>query len=192
MISVRALAGTALVLALAALMGGGLDGPGKSGVQELRAELASGAPLLDAVNLGEWIRDRRPVRILDVQDSAANVRFSIPTAVHVRRPALVAIEPGDVPIVIYDDGTGEAARAWLLLRRLGHPRVHVLDRGVLGWIDGVLEPVLPAGTPEERAIYDRTAAVSRYFGGMPRIGSAPEPSRDPGAAVRLLSRRGCY
>lgn len=188
----RGLAGLAVVLALAALVAGGRDGPGSSGVQELRAELASGEPLLDAVTLGEWIRDRRPLRIIDVQDSSAHVRFSVPTAVHVARPALVDVEHGDSPIVVYDDGTGEAARAWLLLRRLGHPSVYVLERGVLGWIDGVIEPVLPAGTPAERAVYERTAAISRYFGGMPRTGPAPASSRDPEAAVRLLSRRGCY
>ena len=94
---------------------------------------------------------------------------------------------------MYDDGGGEAVRSWLLLRRLGHPEVRILDRGVLGWIDGVVNPVLPAGTPAQRARYERVAEVSRYFGGMPRIGDPPDRADATAEdAVRLLSRRGCY
>lgn len=168
------------------------EGPGARGVEELRAELAGGGAFVDAVTLGEWIRDRRPVRVLDLQDPSANIRFSIPTARHVTRRELSAIERDGPTIVVYDDGSGAAAQAWLLLRRLGHPDVRILRRGVLGWIDGVLEPVLPAGTPDERAAYERVAAVSRYFGGMPRIGEKSSPSTDAMDAVQLLSRRGCY
>lgn len=187
------LATLAIGLAALAPLVGAADRPGRTGVAELSEELASGAPLVDAVTVAEWIRDRRPTRIVDVRDSSAFIRLSVPTAVHVPFDEL----PGLVPdsgrtLVVYDDGAGRAVRGWLLLRRLGHPDVRILERGVLGWIDGVVRPVLPADTPGERARYQRVAEVSRYFGGMPRIGEPPAREASAEAAVQLLSRRGCY
>jgi rhodanese-related sulfurtransferase len=186
------LAGVALVLAALAPVVGAEERPGRPGVAELSDELAAGAPFVDAVALAEWIRSGRPLRVRDVRDSSAFVRFSIPTAEHAP-VGRIADEPIDStrPLVLYADGTGEAVRAWLLLRRLGH-RPHILERGILGWIDGVISPVLPAGTSDERDRYSRVAEVSRYFGGMPRIGQPPAPASDAGEAVRLLTRRGCY
>mgnify|MGYP001052812926 CR=1 FL=1 len=188
------LAAAAVALGVLAPLAGAGEGPGRPGVAELSRELADGAPLVHAVTVAEWIRARRPLRIVDVRDTSAFIRFSVPTATNVPPPALqeLAVDSGR-PILVYDDGEGQAVRAWLLLRRLGHPRVRILERGVLGWIDGVVNPVLPAGSPAERERYERVARVSRYFGGMPRIGEPPERA-DASAddAVRLLSRRGCY
>lgn len=192
---------TARVLAAGALILGGLapvagtgDDPGDTGVAELTGELAAGGVLVDAVTLAEWIRDRRPVRVVDVRDSSAFNRFSVPTAENVPLPAApeLAVD-SSMPIVVYDDDGGQAVRSWLLLRRLGHPDVRILERGVVGWIDGVVSPVLPAGTPEERERYERVARVSRYFGGLPRIGQPPERAGAAAdEAIKLLSRRGCY
>ena len=184
------LAAVATGLAVLAPIVGG-TGPADTGVVELRDELATGAAFVDAVTLAEWIRDGRDVRIWDVRpDSGAHVRFSIPTASHVSYRSLVdrAVDPGTV--VVYDDGRGESVRSWLLLRRLGHPDVRILRGGVPGWVEGVLRPVLPAGTPDERRRYQRVAAVSRYFGGLPRIGRPPPAGSEE--AVRLVTRRGCY
>jgi rhodanese-related sulfurtransferase len=190
----RVLAVGALVLGGLAPLAGSRGDPGGVGVVELTEELATGTPLVDAVTVAEWIRDRRPVRLLDVRDSSAFIRFSIPTAENVALPEVpeLAVD-SSLPTVVYDEGGGQAVRSWLLLRRLGHPDVRVLRRGVVGWIDGVVSPVLPAGTPEERERYERVARVSRYFGGLPRIGQPPDrASTTAEDAVQLLSRRGCY
>ncbi|MFW5946862.1 MAG: rhodanese-like domain-containing protein [Gemmatimonadota bacterium] len=189
------LAVAAIGLGVLAPLAGPRGGPGRPGVAELARDLAGGTPLVDAVTLAEWIRDRRPVRVLDVRDSSAFTRFSVPTASNVELPELrgLAVEPERTLVVYDDDGAGDASRSWLLLRRLGHPDVRVLERGVPGWIDGVVSPVLPADSPEERERYERVARVSRYFGGMPRIGRPPERTRSTADdAVQLLSRRGCY
>lgn len=188
------LAAVAVGLALLAPLAGDRRGPGGQGVAELSAELTDGAAFVDAVTLAEWIRERRPVRVWDVRaDSGAFIRFAVPTADHVPVAELPDQAVDSTTLVVYDDGAGDAVRGWLLLRRLGHPDVRILERGVLGWIEGVISPVLPAKTPEERARYQRVADVSRYFGGLPRVGEPPpraETSADQ--AVQLLSRRGCY
>jgi rhodanese-related sulfurtransferase len=169
-------------------------GLGRPGVAELTAELARGAPLVEAVTVGEWIRDRKEIRILDLQEASAAVRFTIPTAEHLafRDVASIPVDRAGT-LILYDGGEGTAVRAWLLLRRLGHREVRILEGGVRGWIDGVISPVLPADTPAQRARYRRVAEISRYFGGVPRIGDPPpEPATSTEDAVLLLSRRGCY
>lgn len=195
----RVLAVAALGLAvLAALAGAGGGGaPGGDGPVEITPELASGDALLDPLELARMIRERRPLRLLDVRDSSEFIRFSIPTATHAQLGGLADLpaEAEGGPVVLYDDGRGGAVRAWLMLRRLGHPEVRVLGGGVLGWLDHVLNPVLPAGTPEERARFERVADLSRYFGGMPRVGEPRPRAADPARAedaITLLSRRGCY
>lgn len=56
----------------------------------------------------------------------------------------------DTQVVVYDDAGGMfAARAWFLLRMLGHRAVAVLDGGVAAWLraGGVLSSALPSATP---------------------------------------------
>lgn len=59
-----------------------------------------------------------------------------------RRAAALGITRG-VQVVAYDAANGSfAARAWWLLRWLGHPQVAVLDGGLAAWVadDGALQP----------------------------------------------------
>ena len=116
--------------------------------------------------------------------------------------------PRSVPIVLYAaDGAG-AARGWMLLRLRGYRQVAYLREGLYEWIVRVHEPALAIdATPAEREEFERLAALSRYFGGQPRLdvpraempagawtAGALEGSR-PSVATSLLvaaiRRRGC-
>jgi hypothetical protein len=59
------------------------------------------------------------------------------------------------------------------LARRNHPNVRVLREGVYEWLSRVQEPRLAAdATSAERTEFERLAAMSRFFGGVPRSGVA--------------------
>jgi len=178
---------------LAPLLGSGAP-PGDPGVAELARELAAGDPFLDPVHLGEWIRDGRSITLVDLRAPESFRELSVPTASNLSFQGLRELPEGDsIPLVLMDGGDGTAVRAWLFLRRLGRSDVLVLDGGILGWVQNVLNPVLPNETSEERSRFREVSSVSRFFGGLPRVGDPlPESGDSAEDAIHLLTRRGCH
>lgn len=137
-----------------------------------------------AVELAEWIRDGRPgLRIIDVRDSAEFESYHIPRAERVAMSdvAGTTFRPHET-IVLYSDGGVHAAQAWVFFRAMGYHKVYFLRGGLYEWLDDVMNPSVSAtASPAERADFEKVAEVSRYFGGVPRVGE-PDSSR-PSLAV---------
>jgi rhodanese-related sulfurtransferase len=149
------------------------------------------------------------LRLFDLRPAAAYQQFHIPTA---RR-----VEPADLgaaslttgaDVVLYGDSRSTLSEAVRVLRIRRHAKVLVLREGVSEWLGRVHEPRLAVdATPEERAQFDRAAAMSRFFGGVPLAGvprsevpsgywtGAPRTDELLEAAalqsVALIRRRGC-
>ena len=69
-----------------------------------------------------------------------------------------------------------------------------LRGGILDWDEEVINPVLvPASAEEGRKRNERIAEVSRYFGGVPRIGEpgARVDTANSSAVLTRTRRRGC-
>ena len=155
------------------------------------------------VELAEWIRDRRAgLRVIDVRSSAEFDAYHIPGAERISLADLARTRfDRDAPIVLYSEGGAHAAQAWVFLRALGHRNVWFLRGGLYEWLDQVMSPTLPdSASAADRAAYARAAAVSRYFGGTPRVGGAEQsaqpsiPLPHASASTRALLRirgRGC-
>lgn len=130
--------------------------------------------------LAGWIIEgRSDYRLIDLRAEQDFAAYHIPTAERVPLPELA-----DYPwlrnekIVLYSDGGIHAAQAWFLLRAQGYPGVYTIRGGLEGWKDEVLFPSLPAEAgPQERARFERAAAVAQFFGGQSRSGgSSTEPA----------------
>jgi rhodanese-related sulfurtransferase len=190
----RILAAVALVLAvLAALAGTSARGGTGLDAGRLAAEIEREDDHVTALELAQWIRDRKPgLRVLDVRSDSEFATYHIPSAERMPLTALASLAPrSGETLVLYSEGGAHAAQGWVLLRAAGHHNVYFLRGGLLDWMEEVMSPVLPADTTSARV-----AALSRYFGGVPRAGVAPLPTASTpaptaGAAVARLRRRGC-
>jgi rhodanese-related sulfurtransferase len=179
---------------------------------DTRVTTASAAPAVDyvsAIDLAERIaRADGDVRVIDVRSEAEFAQFHVPTAIRMTPADLAASTlPPDAAAVLYSDDDGRALEAWMLLRLRGHRNAFVLREGLYEWIARVHEPRLATGaTEDERAEFERAAALSRFFGGFPRadvpraevpVGYWNAPAagvRTPertASAVAAIRRRGC-
>lgn len=180
-----ALASTALVLgALAAASGD---------VSSREAERHSDE--ITALELARWIRDARPgLRVVDLRDAESFEAFSIPGADRMSSDDLVRArwEP-NATVVVYADSALAAQRAHETLRSAGVRDAWVLKGGVEEWVNTIASPVLPANpTPDEAAASHEIAEMSRWFGGVPRVGEPrPTTSDSLRAALGRIRRRGC-
>jgi len=132
---------------------------------------------ISAVELAEWIRDRKPgLRVVDLRSEAAFEEYHLPRAERADSLASMQFNANETIVVV--SGAAVADR-----------NVYVLRGGVPAWIDEVMNPTITAdATPAARAGYDRASIVSRYFGGVPRIVDKLPATRANAVAVR---RRGC-
>lgn len=164
---------------------------------------------ISAPDLAERIvRGEPSLFIRDLRSPEEFDRFHVPTAQPATLESLAREPtPAGATFVIYADDEQRVAEAWAWLRHRGQIQVLVLRQGLYEWIGRVLEPRLAAdATMQERAQFERSARLSRFFGGVPRasverrdvpIGywnggasqrALAEATRNAVAAVR---RRGC-
>jgi rhodanese-related sulfurtransferase len=201
MTSTKRILGTSagILGALAAVAGRPSRGaPVTIDVAALAAEIDRQTDHVDAIELAEWIRDRKPgLRVLDVRSDSEFAAYHIPSAEHAPLASIAAMRPrAGETLVLYSEGGAHAGQAWVLLRALGFRDVYFLRGGLLDWLDDVMHPALGGGADAAHV-----AALSRYFGGSPRptnASSANAPSapseRTESASVATVSRmrrRGC-
>jgi rhodanese-related sulfurtransferase len=195
------MAGAAVVLALlAAIAGSPARGSSSARGASLDAvalarEIEHEDDHVTARELAEWIRSDKPgLRVLDIRSDSEFAAYHIPSAQKASLPEVASLAPvAGETLVLYSEGGAHAAQAWVLLRARGHERVYFLRGGLLDWMDDVMSPVIAAG--DSSAYF---AALSRYFGGVPRASSgaasatAPLPATaSPASAVERVRRRGC-
>jgi rhodanese-related sulfurtransferase len=200
----RLLGLAALVLGAAAPFAGSPYRPVQApvDVRELAEAVVRGEDRIEPLLLARWIRQREPgLRIFDLRSESDYSNYHIPGAEHLDITAIdrTRISATD-RVVTYSDSAAQSAQAWVFLRALGLQDVHFLRSGLAGWFDEVINPVLPADASiEAREGFESIAELSRYFGGVPRIGTAsdvsarkPDPPReDLRKAVIGARRRGC-
>jgi rhodanese-related sulfurtransferase len=191
----RALAGAAVVLGALAPFAGSPYRAAHAGVdiRQLAAEVAREEDHVTAIELAAWIKDRKPgLRILDLRTPEEFDEYHLPRAENVPLEALTATRfaPDDT-LVLISAGGAHAAQGWVFLRALGNAHVFFLRGGLQEWLDDVMNPVFAANAPAETNA--RIAALSRYFGGVPRRGGVATGGAAPAQPndVTALRRRGC-
>jgi rhodanese-related sulfurtransferase len=188
----RVAVSAALVLGLLAALAGTPDRArnARMDVENLARAVEHENDHVTAIELAEWIRERRPgLRVVDVRPSNEFNALHIPTAERIPLTDLSKTPfRRDETIVLYSEGGTHAAQGWVFLRALGYTRVYFLKGGLREWLGDVMNPTIAetAGDSAKRD-FARVSDLSRYFGGSPRIGAPRRsipPSRFPLPASR--------
>jgi len=138
--------------------------------------------------LADWIiQGRADYRLIDLRDEAAFKAYFIPTAEHVPLARLAEYPWGrNERLVLYSDGGIHAAQAWFLLKARGFKGVYTLRGGLDAWKDEILFPRLPEHpAPAEVESLERLTAISRHFGGTPRVGGPADAAGGSLAALPM-------
>lgn len=177
----RALLGAAALLlaATAAVVGSPEPRGDEARVRALASEIEHEADHVTALELAEWIRERRPgLRVLDIRADSEYAAYHVPTAERFSLSQLpdARFDPRET-LVLYSEGGAHAAQAWVLLRMKGARNVYFLRGGILEWMDDVMNPAV-------------SSELTRYFGGTVRQGAVPIPA-DAKASIARHRRRSC-
>ncbi len=137
---------------------------------------------ISALQLAEWIRDGRPgLRVLDLRDSSAFETRHIPSAESVEPIGLATVLPNpSETLVLYSDDDVRDAQGAAWLAAIGHRRLHVVRGGMSAWMTEVIDPVVQGDSAAT------VAALSRYFGGVPRAAARREDA--PAARARATEK----
>jgi rhodanese-related sulfurtransferase len=177
------LAVAALLLGAVALFASPTPGPTVSiHPRELAAIVQRGGDRVAPTDLAGWIIEgRSDYRLVDLRDEAEYNRYHIPTAENIPLTSLTRDDfaPTD-KVLLYSDDGARSAQGWFLLRATGFKGAYLLTGGIDGWKQAVLFPVLAEGA--DQASNAKVQAVSRHFGGVPRVGAQGVA---PGAAPVL-------
>ncbi|HEU4559992.1 MAG TPA: rhodanese-like domain-containing protein [Longimicrobium sp.] len=193
----RLLAVAAAALAIAALAAGEPSRGAAVDVERLARIVDAEEDHVTALELAAWLRDRKPgLRVVDVRGAAEFAEFHLPNAENLTL-AQVARAPfrADETVVLYSEGGTHAAQGWFFLRARGLEHVYFLRGGLYEWMTQVMSPTIAAdASPQARAEFARTAELSRYFGGVPRVVASSTTTNGAGEdddpAVELPSRSG--
>lgn len=148
-----------------------------------------------ALELARWIREGKPsLRVVDLRTAEAFQSFAIPGAERMAVDDLSRTRwERDANVVVYADSAPAARDALEVLRRAGVQNVYALRGGLAEWVSTIAAPVLPANpSPDQEASSREISEMSRWFGGVPRVGERASTAGDSlRATVARVRRRGC-
>jgi rhodanese-related sulfurtransferase len=169
--------GVALLLGIGAAFAGTPDRVrnARLDVDRLARDVEDENDHVTAVELAEWIKARRAgLRVVDIRSSEEFNALHIPTAERITLSELSRTPfRRDETIVLYSEGGAHAGQGWVFLRALGYTQVYFLRGGLREWLDDVMAPTIAAEASDSaRKAFARLSALSRYFGGAPRVAPA--------------------
>jgi 3-mercaptopyruvate sulfurtransferase SseA len=124
---------------------------GQVDVDALTSMIATERDHIDARDLAQWIKIRKPgLRVIDLRAAEAFSADHIPTAENLPLEKLghAGFSPTDT-VVLYSQGGAHAAQAWVLLRALGLHQVYFLSGGFDEWTGA------PAGSNARTSVWRR-------------------------------------
>jgi rhodanese-related sulfurtransferase len=140
--------------------------------------------------LAGWIvQGKADYRLIDLRSEKDFGEYHIPTAENIALTGLKDASLGrNEKIILYSEGGIHSAQAWFLLKAEGFKGVYILRGGLEEWKDAILFPRLTDNaTPTETATFEKSKLLSKFFGGTPQVGGAPDTAARKVALPKLES-----
>lgn len=132
---------------------------------------------VDVDQLADWIiKGKADYRLTDIRTEKEFNEYNIPGSENIPLTSLLESDlMRNEKIILYSDGGIHSAQAWFLLKAKDYKNVYILSGGLDEWKDKILFPKLSANaTDDEKAKFEISSAVSRYFGGSPQLVSGDQ------------------
>ena len=158
-------------------------------MEELAEVISGKSNYITAEEVAEWLIDKRPDFLLvDIRPEDEYAQYHIPGAVNIPFENLFGPESMDIldtdsDIILYSNGTTNAAQAWLMLKE-SNIENYILQGGMNYWAKAVLNPTPPDDIVADSEIlaYQFRSAASGFFTGGAAIevqGNSTEKTKKP-------------
>ena len=144
--------------------------------------ISKGIDLVKAEDLAnQIIKGTSDFKLIDLRSEKDFQVYRIPGAENI--PA-AAIENSKLlkneKIILYCSNGINSAQVWTILKAKGYKSVYILSGGLEDWNKIVLFPKISDNpTPEQLIEFEKTKAISKYFGGTPQIGGTTDSKETP-------------
>jgi len=192
----KKLAGLAFILSVLAMVIS-LIFPGSASPKRASIEI----DYISVLDLATDIRNREPVRLIDLREDSGFIAFHIPTAESYTLTNLLNLEiNSSMKTVLYSGEDNISEQAFYLLAGKGIDNVFVLNGGVQDWYDRILYPKIPKIIPEDFESFNtQIKSLSAYFGGRSVYVDEGNPlnfykgfgESSPSNKTKKLVRMGC-
>lgn len=162
--------------------------PAKDSVKQTQPELLLAAiddpsRFLTTDDITDRLVKKDPAMLLiDVRPESEFKTFSIPGAVNIPADSILSASAQEMlgqkamDKVFYSNSDVTSDQAWIICKRMGMPRIYVMQGGVNKWFSTIVKAEKPAETASTNAIdqYQFRIAACQYFFGSPEMAVTPK------------------
>lgn len=141
--------------------------------EDLLAQVVNPERYMTSDELAEKIIAKDPsILLIDLRSENEYNEYTMPGAFNIPLDQILDPESegylnqDQYDIVLFSNQNLTADQAWILLTRKGYKNLHVLDGGINGWYNTILNPLKPTENMPKEAFdrYDFRLAAAMYFG----------------------------
>jgi rhodanese-related sulfurtransferase len=119
--------------------------------------------------------------LIDVRTPGEFNAFSIPGAINIPVDSLLSasaqefLDQKEMDKVFYSNSDVTSDQAWIISKRMGMPRIYVMQGGVNKWFNTIVKAEKPAETAPTEAmeLYHFRMAACQHFFGSPEMDASP-------------------
>ncbi|MBD0776321.1 rhodanese-like domain-containing protein [Maribacter sp. ANRC-HE7] len=141
--------------------------------EDLLAKVVNPERYVTSDDLAHKIITKDPsILLIDLRDEKEYAEYSLTGALNIPFDAILNadyeayLNQGQYDIVLFSNDDFKADQAWLILTRMDYENLHVLQGGIKGWYNTILNPPEPTENMAKEAfeLYDFRKAAAMYFG----------------------------